>query len=376
MIHVLPESDYPRVREVCSALERHLAITAVIERTAEGAVYVDDPVQPTAALVRVGYRFHLSGTPGNETFIAALRGLFRDEVYPQALLSPRPGMFVLYYSPGWETDIEVALQGMHPLTDERVYLECHRPPCDGRPLLPPGFALRTVNRQLLSEELANLDALQEEMCSERASVADFLARSIGVCVVHGDEIVGWCLSEYNTGDRCEVGIETTEPYRRRGLATVMTVALVERARHRGINRIGWEAWASNEASIATARKAGFALVDRSPVHYAWFDEAENLSVHGNVHFGSGDYEAAVEWFERAFRTNKAPAWAYWVAACAYGRLGRETQAFVALRVALRRGYDDLEAVRRSPHLESLRETSAWQTLMDELEREPPGADGV
>ncbi len=61
------------------------------------------------------------------------------------------------------------------------------------------------------------------MTSERPS-EDFLRRSFGQCLVHNGAIAGWCLSEYNSGPRCEVGIAVAEPYQRRGLATTMAIA--------------------------------------------------------------------------------------------------------------------------------------------------------
>jgi RimJ/RimL family protein N-acetyltransferase len=100
----------------------------------------------------------------------------------------------------------------------------------------------------------------KEMSSERQSTEDFIGKSFGVCVLQGDEIVGWCLSEYNSADRCEVGIEVLQPYRRRGLATAMTCALIEHALSEGVSRIGWHCYASNAASRATARRAGFEKV--------------------------------------------------------------------------------------------------------------------
>ena len=60
--------------------------------------------------------------------------------------------------------------------------------------------------------------------SERPSVADFLARSFGYCLVHENQIIGWCMSEYNNGNRCELGIETAAPFRRRGLAAESATA--------------------------------------------------------------------------------------------------------------------------------------------------------
>ena len=76
-----------------------------------------------------------------------------------------------------------------------------------------------------------MEQLREEMCSERPSVEDFLARSFGVCLVdeEQDALAGWCLSEYNCGDRCEVGIEVDEAYQRHGLGTLLARALCQEA---------------------------------------------------------------------------------------------------------------------------------------------------
>jgi len=375
VIHLMPQADHHRARHACAALEHHLAVWAVLEGTATGAVYVDDPIRPTAALVRSGYRFHLAGQPGNQAFTDDLGRLFSEDVYPKALASTRASMFVLYYAAGWEADIEAALQGKCPLMDERVCLEW-RPPLAHQSTIPSEFVLRTVERPLLSEDLQNLDALQAEMCSERPSVHEFPERGIGVCAVRATEIVGWCLSEYNTGHRCEVGIEVLEPYRRRGLGAAMASALVERAQQVGITRIGWEAWAANRASIATALKVGFEQIHRYPVYYAWFDEADNLSANGNARFRSGEYTASLEWFERAFRTGRAPAWAYFLAACANAHEGGYSEALRALRAAKARGFGDLEAIQSSPHLEPLRRSAGWEALLDDLRcsRRPIGCD--
>jgi hypothetical protein len=64
--------------------------------------------------------------------------------------------------------------------------------------LPAGFRLRLVDAALLADEgIQNMAYLTEEMVSERPSIDDFLAKSFGVCLLHEQEIVGWCLSEYN-----------------------------------------------------------------------------------------------------------------------------------------------------------------------------------
>jgi RimJ/RimL family protein N-acetyltransferase len=102
------------------------------------------------------------------------------------------------------------------------------------------------------------------MCSERASVEDFLARSFGLCPVHENEIAGWCMSEYNVSGRCEIGIATTEKHQRKGIATLATWSFLAEAHQRGYQRVGWDCWTRNEASTATARKAGFHLIEEYP----------------------------------------------------------------------------------------------------------------
>ena len=85
--------------------------------------------------------------------------------------------------------------------------------------------MRRIDKDLLAERhLGNMDDLVKEMHSERPSVQDFLAKSFGYCVLYNDTLVGWCMSEYNTGSRCEIGIETVAGYRRRGIATLTASA--------------------------------------------------------------------------------------------------------------------------------------------------------
>jgi RimJ/RimL family protein N-acetyltransferase len=131
---------------------------------------------------------------------------------------------------------------------------------------PPGIDLLPANAAALAR--LNPDgaaALSEEMCSERVSVEDFLAQSFGVCLAEGDELVGFCLSEYNLDGCCEVGVGVAEAYRRRGLGTLLTQALLDAAHLRGVHTVGWHCWKTNQASAALARKAGLEWVKDFPV---------------------------------------------------------------------------------------------------------------
>lgn len=275
MIYQLTKNDYEKVRPTLEGMNYHLAVNSIITGMTPARIYVDHPANPKAAFTWTKHRFYLAGDAGNDAFNGALNRLFTEEIYPQAIAAGMGG-FVLHYSPGsWEDKIDVILKDRFPTKHLRQLWAISELRRDWRRLMPAGFSMRRVDRDLLAKAgLKNRDALIEEMQSERVSVEDFLSKSFGFCMLHGEEIVGWCLSEYNSENECEVGIETVEAYRRQGIATLTASALIEHALAQDMTRIGWHCWADNKGSIATARKAGLEKVTDYPVYYARFKEAE------------------------------------------------------------------------------------------------------
>jgi tetratricopeptide (TPR) repeat protein len=370
MIHELETTEYEKAWPLFRGMDHHLATQALLAGVLPGAVYVDDRSAPRAAMARVGCRFFLVGFERNDGFNEGLRRLFLETIYPQAQAAGRVE-FVLYYEPDhWEREIERFLEGKFPMQDARHYYAFKELRHDWRTRVPPGFAVRPVDRALLEgEPLGNLDSLVEEVLSEGASVEHYLAHRFGSCVTSQDEIVGWCLSENNWKDRCEVGIETTEGHRRRGIATVAASALIEHALAQGVTTVGWHCYASNEGSIATALTVGFEKVLEYPVTFAWFDEVANLAVNGNMRFWQGQYREALAWYERAFQAGETPIWAYVNAASANSLLGEKEAAFRCLRQAIKGGFDDVERLKSSEHLQALHDTAEWQALVGRLEGE-------
>jgi RimJ/RimL family protein N-acetyltransferase len=279
-MHKLEFADYGPVQPVFQAMHIHGAVSAVLGGRVDGAVYVDDRKQPTAALLRVEHRLYLSGAPLPRERSAALGRFFRDVALPLARDSG-VRMVVLYYAPdGWAPALNEALADVLPIADTRHYYTARRESWSCRDKesrsqapLPPGYTLRAIDRALLAETgLEHYGDLCAEMGSEHPTVDGFLEQSFGVCVVRGNELAGWCLAEYPGGARCEVGIETVPAHRERGLGTAMAAALIERAFARGIIEVGWHCYARNEASIATALKAGLTLAAAYPVYLGFYDE--------------------------------------------------------------------------------------------------------
>jgi GNAT superfamily N-acetyltransferase len=252
------------------AAETRLAVTAALAGESPAELYVDDPAMPQAAiLILWNQRIYLVGTPGNATFSQDFASLLHDRYMPQGK-ERRPFGFAIDFTPAvWEDDLAARFPDMESLRAEHQYYSIHLDTPILPPSLPEDFILRKVDEALLAQSsLGNYQSLVEEIHSESPSVEDFLQHKFGYCVQCGQDLVGWCLSEYNHGNQCELGIETLEGFQRRGLATATAQATMAYAQSVGMSKIGWHCWKANIPSSSLARKLGFEHVEDHPMwHY-------------------------------------------------------------------------------------------------------------
>ena len=369
MIHKLKSEEFSKAQGVLEELHIHLAVTALLEGSSSGEIYVDDISNPQSVFAWTMHRFFLAGQLDNHRFNEQVELIFKERIYPEGREMGFDG-FTIYYAPdGWgEVIQDVILRDKNPIEDNRLYYEFRDFNHGRHNILPEDFSLLPVDKDLLKKKhLKNLEHLVAEMKSERSSVDSFLENSFGFCFVFGDELAAWCLSEYNSGNRCEVGIETQEAYRRRNLASIAASALVEEAQTRGITQIGWHCYAGNQASIATALKVGFEKVGEYPAVRAMFDEMTNLGVNGNVCFERQDYGGAIKWYELAIGAGEAPVWVYWNAACSHAHLSHFESSISLLNKAIDKGFVDVEFLKKSRHFTQWHERSEWSDLIDRIE---------
>ena len=252
------------------ATETRLAVTAALAGESPAELYVDDPAMPQAAILMLwNDRIYLAGTPIKAAFPQDFSALMQERYLPHRK-ERRPFGFAIDFMPSlWEEYLAALFTDMESLRAEHQYYRIHL----DRPILPPslpeGFVLRRVDEALLAQSsLGNYQSLVEEMHSESPSVDDFLQHKFGYCVQCGQDLVGWCLSEYNHGNQCELGIETLEGFQRRGLATATAQATMAYAQSVGMSKIGWHCWKANMPSSSLARKLGFEHVEDHPMwHY-------------------------------------------------------------------------------------------------------------
>ena len=358
-----PLDAYAQAAPLFQPLDFHLAVPSALQGRTPARLFTDRPDRPASALLWVQHTLFLAGAPDNPRFNQDLHDLFEETIFPA---HPQDGFVLTWEDPAWEAALQQVIMGDRPpIPGPRQYYALDLSQLAPEPTgLPPGLSLRPVDAALAADRAyANLDDLLEELLSERPTVQAFLENSFGTCIVSADSIVTWCLSEYNLGARCEVGIATHPDYRGRGLAALTGQAFLAQAQAAGINHIGWHCWTRNEASGKTALKIGLCKARDYPAGFVLSDRAAHLSVHGEILLHRGDYSGAAVWFERAFRQGEAPSWACLNAARTYARLDQPDLAFRYLALALDRGFTDLESLAEDEHLQSLRASPRWEALL-------------
>ncbi|HEY3289193.1 MAG TPA: GNAT family N-acetyltransferase [Anaerolineae bacterium] len=247
----------PLLHNMC----HHLAVESMFAGLTPARMFVDDESHPSVVFAKAGHSTYIAGAFDNMGYNLALKDFIRGEVNV-SMMEKEPRWISVFYEPQeWKAILtDVVLSDYQVWDSPRQYYERESAVTQHAALaaLPTGISLQHVDASLMSRnDLINLDQLRIEMCSERFSVVDFLDKSFGVCLVSGNELIGWCLSEYNCVGRCEIGIETNSAYQRRGFGVYMTQALVNLSAQSGIGTVGWHCRASNTPSSATALRAGF-----------------------------------------------------------------------------------------------------------------------
>jgi RimJ/RimL family protein N-acetyltransferase len=364
-MHELHQAQFKRTRPLFASLNHHLAIESILAGNTPGRVFVDDIEKPRTAVAWFKRRMFLAGNRSDLEVNWALNDLLSHTYYPEMIASRlAQSAFTLVYTPGWERVMDVVLANKDPMRGQRLRYRLDPTKQDWKVRIPKEYKLRWVDAALLADtSLSNLDYVTNEMVSERPSVEDFLEKSFGTCVVYENEIVGWCMSEYNTDMRCELGIETAVNWQRRGLAVTNASATMREAARRGYTEIGWICDVDNKPSMALAQKLGFSLLRADDTYFAYFDPALNQGVNGNMQLQQQNYQSAVIWYERAAAHADPPIWLLWNTATAWANLGNQVKTFFYLNRLIDEGFDDLSFLVASEHFRIYRWTADWTALL-------------
>ena len=124
-----------------------------------------------------------------------------------------------------------------------------------REKLPAGYEIRRIDYALLERCL-----WRDDMEFYLGSLENFLKYGLGLCLMHGDEIIVETYASALGSPYAEIGAITHEPYRGLGYAPITVAYLIEALEQRGYHAY-WSCDLDNPASARVARKLGF-MVER------------------------------------------------------------------------------------------------------------------
>ena len=135
---------------------------------------------------------------------------------------------------------------------ELVMRDAYCYPSDKAPeiKIPDGYSLRSIDEE-------HFNALTGIVVPSLywKDYEEYSKNGIGICLMHGNEPASWAFSAASSSLECDIGIETAEVYRRRGLAFIAAAAAIRDMLPE--KRPAWTCQRSNLGSARTAEKLGF-----------------------------------------------------------------------------------------------------------------------
>jgi len=217
----------------------HGSVAAVIEG-GMGRVFADAQKEPCVALAVLDFHF-LAGDP----------------LRPNALLLFKllqPGNVVIAPTPAWRHLVAatypdaLTVYRREAFQTEQFNVDKLKGFCQA---LPGGFELRQVRLEEVTQFATDLD---RALIYNFRSHEEFIARGVGLGILHQGRFVSGVSSAAVGGGKLEIEIQTQPQFRRRGLARAVAAALILYCLEHGIEAC-WDA--ANEPSAALARQLGF-----------------------------------------------------------------------------------------------------------------------
>jgi len=356
MFHQLSPQDFPKVKPLFADLNFNLIITAVIEQTSPGKIYVDNLDNPTASFLDSAEGCYLAGSAHNAAFNAGLKDLLFS-----TFLAEDEYIVLECDSPEWASTLDAIFQG-RVMQYPRYYYTFDQMKLDWQNAVPDDFSLEQVTVTFLERaHLKHMDDVLNGIHSNWNSQTAFLNNGFGFCLVNDSTVVSWCLADCASGERCEIGIHTDPHYQKRGFGALTVSATVDHALKRGFTEIGWHCWEHNLASCKVAEKVGFQFQHPYTAYLCLANEERHLIECGLMAARQGNHREAVEWYTKA----GAAQWAYFLAARSYAPLGEYPQAFQALEQAVKLGWNYPDYLL-ADEFKPLRELAEWQALITKL----------
>ncbi len=321
MLVELERTDYKKTTDLFSALEYNLSISSVINLLQPGLIFADNKDKPNCAFAITPEGMYFSGKPGITQFDTGMNLYLKNNFFKKAVSEELVDYVLFYPSESFENSITTIFNGLYPRMVKRYYYS----------LNPENYSCDELinNVRLFDKDtfqnssFENSNEIQHLLERNWGSLDNFLSRGFGYYYPIANKIVSWCIADCVVDEKCEIGVETLEDYRRQGFSMAAIKATILLCKNKNIRTVGWHCWNDNVASVTIAEKAGFKREREITVYSGWYDELPNCLINGNHYLKyNQNYSKSSFFYSLALDKNFGWNWHYFNAACVNWKLGK------------------------------------------------------
>ncbi|MGO5006659.1 GNAT family N-acetyltransferase [Bacillus wiedmannii] len=211
-----------------------------------GNAWVNDLENPTVAQVTVGIFTFYAGDPNRRETEELLRNI------PERML-------VIVNSEEWKKRLETCYERkidkfLRYKFKRNMEVFDHSKLQSFISMLPKGYELRRIDEHIVN--IPTLHKVSEDFTSQFKSIEDYLNRGIGYSILYKGEVVCGASSYSIYDNGIEIEVATDLNHRRKGLATIVSAALILACLEKEIYP-NWDA--ANTTSAKLAEKLGYAF---------------------------------------------------------------------------------------------------------------------
>ncbi|MFS0556125.1 GNAT family N-acetyltransferase [Brevibacillus sp. 179-C9.3 HS] len=240
-----------------------------------GIIWVDNRDKPTCALVwSTGLNgFSFIGEPSMSVHPTAFTAFFQTQIGPFLQQKDLTYFEFSRESNEWDTLLAPIMKNSSlEVNTQFVYRSSLDQGEDPSLIIPASFYSIELGESFLRGRdtvvPSTPDFVIDYLHEYWHSIDEYLENGYGYAALTSDhEVASICVSTAVYQSIHAIGVETLEPYRQKGLSSVLTHQLRNRLHQEGIT-VWWDCMDSNIASQKTAKKAGLHLSHRYEV--AWF----------------------------------------------------------------------------------------------------------
>ncbi|MBR4879136.1 MAG: GNAT family N-acetyltransferase [Clostridia bacterium] len=237
MLNKIAEKDYPQYIPLARAHDcGRIYPLAIAEGIQGGDIFTND--KSVLMWANSGFAY-IAGEITSD---------FLDEVHALMTDRDKSKRFILL------TQDKPALEYFSVKTDvsiEKRYLYEHTGKMPSISNLPDGYAIKEIDKNIFTKLSGKVTP---SLFWQNAD--DFIRQGKGYCIMHGEEIAAWAFSAAVSSDEIDIGIETAESHRQKGLAVIIAAKMVEYTISQGKNPV-WACYYKNMASQRIAEKLGY-----------------------------------------------------------------------------------------------------------------------